>query len=83
MGILLHRGRAVAPTVSGITVLLCKLTHAEVQFCVSPSLRIKSHSPAVLLCCLKVSCQLDEPDKCTQRTDHHSSSSVAEFRHEN
>ncbi len=66
----------------GFIVSLCKVTHAEVQFCVRLSQHIRSHSPAVLLCCLKVFCQLDEPDKCTQPTDHHSSSGVAEFRHE-
>lgn len=46
----LHWGNTVTPTVSGITVLLCKVTHAEVQFCVSLSLQIRSHSPA-LRCC--------------------------------
>ena len=35
-----------------------------------------------VLCCLKVSRQPDEPDKRTMPTDHHSSSGVAEFRHE-
>lgn len=81
-GILLRWGPAVAPTVSGVTVLLCKVTHTEVQFCVRLSQQIRSHSPAVLLRCLKVFCQLDEPDKSTQPTDHHRSSGVAEFRHE-
>lgn len=72
----------VAATVSEVTVLLCKVTHAEVQFCVRLSQQIRSHSAAVLQCCPEVFCQLDEPDKCIQPTDHHSSSGVAEFRHE-
>lgn len=38
----------VAATVSEVTVLLCKVTHSEVQFCVRLSQQIRSHSAAVL-----------------------------------
>ncbi|TMS14016.1 Kelch-like protein 13 [Larimichthys crocea] len=55
--------------------------YISVQFCVGPSHRIRSGSAAVLLSCLRESCQPDEPDRLTQPSDHHSSSGVAEFRH--
>lgn len=61
----LHWGLTVAPLVSEVTVLLCKVTDAEVQFRVRLSLHIRSHSPAARLRCLKVFYQLDESDKCT------------------
>lgn len=58
-------GPTVEPTEWDVTVLLCKVTRAEVQFCIRLSQQIGSLSPAVRLCCPKVSCQLDEPDKST------------------
>lgn len=81
-GLRLLRGPNEAPAVSGVVAVFCKVTRAEVQFCVHLSRRIRSLFPAVQLSCLKPSCQLAESDRCTQPTDHHSSIGLAAFRQE-
>lgn len=62
----------MAPSVSGVTTSLCKVTRAGVQSGCQP--RSAHVAPAVLPSCRKASHQEDGPDKLGQPADRHSSS---------